>query len=463
LNVESWKLNVERLPITRCGQSQGFAPNSRTATLAAGVQNKLPIRVGHFSTFDVSGGAARAAYRLHRGLVDAGIQSTMVVASKASSDPTVHLVPRSRNVFSKIRRRLRYGFTAREIAAHKASIARGHDLFSSDRIPGGIQVPDRELKLDVIHLHWISWFIDYEDFFARLPPSLPIVWTLHDMNPFTGGCHYDAFCGRFRDQCGRCPALDSDSPNDLSHRIFQRKAEIFGRMAPPRLHIVTPSRWLGDTARESTLLKRFACTVIPYGLDTSVYKPIERGECRKALDIPLDAKAVLFVADANQNKRKGLSLLLDALSLVRDIPGLVLLSIGGAPAGIGGDIPHVAMGQVRDDRLLASVYSAADVLVIPSLQDNLPNTVLEAMACGTPSVGFDVGGIADMIRPGLTGLLAPPRDVPALAGAIRSLLSDENRGRLGGACRDLAVAEYDLKLQARRYLDLYETLINSAR
>jgi glycosyltransferase involved in cell wall biosynthesis len=300
--------------------------------------------------------------------------------------------------------------------------------------------------------------VDWEDFFSALPASIPIVWTLHDMNTFTGGCHYDANCGRYKTGCGECPALDSESPNDLSRAIFKRKAAIFDRLSPERLRIVTPSRWLADAARGSELLKKFSCEVIPYGLDLDVYKPMDRTLCRQELKIPVDAKVVLFVADSNQNKRKGFSLLTEALAQIADIQGLVLASIGGASNSMSASIPYISLGQLQDDKSIAAAYSAADVMVIPSLQDNLPNTVLEAMACGTPAVGFDVGGIPDMIQNGVTGFLAPLRDVNGLAGAVRLALSDENRGQLASACRARAVVEYDSAVQARRYLDLYNSI-----
>jgi glycosyltransferase involved in cell wall biosynthesis len=416
------------------------------------------MRVAHVSSFDISGGAGRAAYRLHRGLLNAGVDSVMVAGSKTSADPTVQLVPPGRNVFAKLRRRLRYGRTTGTIRAHAASIAKGHDVFSSDRIPGATRVADRLLDCDIIQLHWISWFVDWEDFFSALPPAIPIVWTLHDMNTFTGGCHYNAGCSRYATGCGSCPALDSASPDDLSSRIFRRKAAIFESLSPKRLHVVTPSPWLADAAKGSLLLKKFPCTVIPYGLDIEVFKPIDRTACRQVLDIPVDAKVVLFVADSNENKRKGFSLLLEALERVSDIPGLALLSIGGAARTSIGSVPCFSLGQLQNDRFIAAAYSAADVMVIPSLQDNLPNTVLEAMACGTPSVGFDVGGIPAMIRPVETGFLAPPGDVPALAAAIRLAISDANRGNMSLTCRQRAVTEYDLAIQAQRYLELYQSM-----
>lgn len=383
----------------------------------------------------------------------------MVVASKESSDPTVHLVPRSRNIFSKIRRRLRYGFTAREIAAHKAALARGYDMFSSDRIPGGIRVPDEQLQVDLIHLHWITWFIDYADFFSRLPPSLPLVWGLQDMNPFTGGCHYDAGCGRFRDRCGRCPALESDSPNDLSSRILHRKAAVFERLQ--RVHIVAPSRWQADAARSSTLLKRFDCSVIPNALDVAVFQPHDRLKSRAALQIPTDKKVVLFVADSAVQKRKGFDLLVEALKAMHSRSDLFLLSVGSGNPDVAG-IPHLHLGRVSDDQKLAMVYSAVDVFVSPALQEVFGQTITEAFACGTPSVGFDTGGMRDTIRPGVTGYLAPVGDVSALRQAIEKILDDPvARDNMGRNCREIAVAEYSLQTQAKAYLKIYQTLLSS--
>jgi glycosyltransferase involved in cell wall biosynthesis len=421
------------------------------------------MRIVQVCTSDTTGGAARAAYRLHHGLNAEGADSTLLVGTRTSADPRVSLAPRDESIVGIVRRQYDKRWTARNITSHAASIARGFELFSSDHAPEPNRASNALPPCDLVHLHWVTWFVDYERFFSRLPPGLPVVWTLHDMNTFTGGCHYDAGCGRYLGKCGMCPALDSAKSDDLSSEIFLHKSKVFSRYLENRLHLVLPSRWLADTVAKAPLLGRFPRSVIPYGIDTNLYRPIDSKACRQVLGIPPDAKVVLFVAEAMENLRKGFSLLVQALAELTNVPGIFLLSIGKRADDSVAGIPHLSLGTVTNDLLLPAVYGAADVMVIPSLQDNLPNTVLEAMACGTPSVGFDIGGIPDMIRPGVTGFLAPARNVPELAMNIRKILSQGDDQTMSRACREIAVAEYSESVQAKRCIDLYRDLVGTAK
>ena len=280
------------------------------------------------------------------------------------------------------------------------------------------------------------------------------------MEVMTGGCFYNGDCERFMAQCGACPQLGSKSESDLSRQIWQRKLRIYSKHAPGQLHIVTPSRWLGDEVKRSSLLGSFPCTVIPNSLDTVVFAPRSRAAAREVLGIPPDAKVILFIADGVHDPRKGLHLLDQALSGIPANDNCFVVFLGpGQPPGLD-NLPHLHIEPVNNDRFLSFVYSAADVFVAPSLQDNLPNTVLESIACGTPVVGFGVGGIPDLVRPGKTGLLAKPADALDLRRAIFELLGDADRLKaMQTNCRKIAIEEYSLEIQARRYLDLYREAI----
>jgi len=226
------------------------------------------------------------------------------------------------------------------------------------------------------------------------------------------------------------------------------------------LHIVTPSAWLADRVRESTVTAdRFDISVIPYGLDLDAFAPRDRAECRNILGIPADAEVLLFAAHSVSNRRKGFRLLLEALEQIGGRDRLFVLSVGrgapGLPEGLAGR--HV--GYTGEDRLLAVLYSAADLFVLPSLQDNLPATMLESIACGTPVIAFDAGGIPEAVRSGQTGETVPTGDSAALARAISDLLDQPSYlQELRGSCRDTAVAEYRLDIQASRYGELYAAL-----
>jgi glycosyltransferase involved in cell wall biosynthesis len=277
------------------------------------------------------------------------------------------------------------------------------------------------------------------------------------MAPLAGGCHWTNECGKFAEQCGACPQLGSNAEQDVTRTIWLRKRESLAKLDSHQLHVVTPSRWLAAEAGRSSLLSRFQCSVIPYGLDTDTFSPRDRASARRNLGIPPDVKVLLFAADAINVRRKGLHLLLDALRGLHFKEQLVLLSIGrGNPPTVDGFACYHEP-PLDDDERLSYVYSAADIYVAPSEQDNLPNTVLESIACGVPVVAFEVGGIPDAVRPGVTGLLAKPGDPASLRAEIMNLLTnDEKRSEMSSNCRKVAVQEYSLELQAKRYMTLYQ-------
>ncbi|HEV8620724.1 MAG TPA: glycosyltransferase family 4 protein [Nitrospiraceae bacterium] len=418
------------------------------------------MKIVHLSTRDIIGGAARSAYRLHTGLRWLGQESFMFVANRRSDDPTVMAFMPSMDFCSRLRRRLRRDRIARDFARYQSSLPPGFEPFKDDRSEHGADLVKQLPQCDVINLHWIACFVDYPVFFATVPERFSVVWTLHDMNPFTGGCHYDRGCGKFMNGCVRCPQLGSSDRIDLSSKVWERKQLVFDSIDPARLHLVAPSCWMADTVKKSTLLGKFPVTTIPYGIDTADFAPRDRHSARDVLGLPRDGKVVLFAAESVTNRRKGFALLAEVLQDLAEVPGLVLVSMGLGNPITDSSIHHLHLGFVANERWLSIIYSAADVFVIPSLQDNLPNTVLESLACGTPVVGPAVGGIPDVVRPGTTGLLVPPGDADALRDAIVRLLNDPaDRQHMAGECRRIAMEEYSLELQAKRYVALYESLL----
>jgi glycosyltransferase involved in cell wall biosynthesis len=279
------------------------------------------------------------------------------------------------------------------------------------------------------------------------------------MNVFTGGCHYDQNCGGYVKSCGACPQLGSTDEQDLSRQVWTRKRGVFAGRGEKNIQFVANSYWLEAEAKRSSLLSRFPVTTIHYGLDTRTFSPRDRIFSRSVLDLPADAAVVLFVADSVDNKRKGFALLAEALGKLKDRSDLFLLSLGYGNPSLPDTIRHMHLGVVSDDRFLSLIYSAADVFVIPSLQEAFGQTALEAIACGTPVIGFDVGGIPDTVIPRVTGLLVPPGDVDALRSAIVELLEDHaGRKAMSANCRRVAVEKFALDIQARQYVELYESL-----
>lgn len=413
------------------------------------------IRVLHVSTLDC-GGAGIAAYRLHRGLLHLCVDSRMCVLHKSTNDPTVRWIYGVRGSADKRQAislwpglRQHWGETLQRFPGRSQSLC----FFST---PDAVVSLDELVQdFDVINLHWVAGFLDIESM-PKLFAGKKLFWTLHDMNPFTGGCHYAQDCIRYRTGCHDCPQL-GPGPEDIVRAIWNLKLSCYESLD---LTVVTPSRWLGSCSQASRLLGRFPHRVIPNGLDLKHYHPVDRSQARQALGLPTEAQVVLFGASAIGDYRKGFDLFLDAIvRLPHLLEGaeLILAAFGHSEELGRITTPYKLhhLGHLDDATQLSAAYSAADVFVVPSREDNLPNTVLESLACGTPIVGFDIGGLPDMISHRKTGYLAPFPNVNELAEGIAWVLSQ--RGGLRSHCRDRAVDEFSLKVQAQRYRDLYLT------
>jgi glycosyltransferase involved in cell wall biosynthesis len=421
------------------------------------------MRIVHVSIADTHGGAARAAYRLHVALRERGNDSCMFVMRKLTHDPdVVAFQPESSAFLPRAIRRLRRARIRSAFALYRRTRPDGAWLFSDARTEHAAAVVRQLPTGDVLNLHAIAGFVDHEHFFPNLPAGVPIVWRLPEMSPFTGGCHQDEGCGRFAMRCGACPQLGSKSRHDLSHRIWRRKARSLRPLVEAgRIHLVAPSEWIAGQARRSSLLGDCPVTVVPNGLDTEQWRPLDRGVARAALGLPGDARIVLFAAASTQNRLKGLHFAAEAVASLRErVTGLMLATVGfNEPAAPGG-VPLVHLGALQSDRLLRLAYAAADVFVMPSLHESFGQTAVEAMACGVPVVGFAAGGIAETVRDGQTGYLAPVGDVGALRASLEGvLLDDALRKRMGESARALAVSEYDAALQAARFESLYRCLM----
>jgi glycosyltransferase involved in cell wall biosynthesis len=420
------------------------------------------MKILHLSTKESIGGAARGAQRIHSGLQGLGYDSTMFVAHRQSTDPAVHQYSHAHDFVSKVKRRIRSEQIKASMRPYRGVIG-GYELLNDDRTVYTHGFFEQLPPHDLIHLHWISRFVDYRHFFRNVSPRIPMFWTLHDMHPLTGLCHYDRNCGRFTEQCGACPQLHSSNPHDLSYQSWKRKYDVLAALPAESIHLIAPSRWMAAEARRSSLLSRFRVTVVPHGIDTQEYAPVDRGFARERLDLPQDARIILFLAQSITNPRKGFKELRAALQGLGSTDDLLLLSLG--KGGVGSDIGirSVDLGVVENNQMLPLVYSAADVFVMPSLQEAFGYTTIEAMACGTPVIGFDTGGTSDMIQPGRTGVLVPVGDVDALRRAIADLLADrEALEAMSATCRQVVLEHYTIEKQTRRYLELYEAAFSRA-
>jgi glycosyltransferase involved in cell wall biosynthesis len=415
------------------------------------------MKIASLSTFDNQGGAARAAYRLHQGLNQIDVESWILSQSKFSQDPKV-IGAKTSSGIEQIKTGLRLTLDQLPLKRYGK---KDRQLFSPHWLPSKVIEQVAQLNPDLINLHWVSAGYLKIETIAKF--KQPLVWTLHDMWSFTGGCHYNQSCNKFTAACGACPLLGSDKEEDLSRQIWQRKHKAWQDL---NLTVVTPSQWLGENAQASSLFGDRRVEVIPYGLDTETYRPIEQKTARALLKLPQDKQLLLFLSlNATSDKRKGFHLLQPALQQLKQSDWqskLELMVVGASkpekPLELG--FKGHYLGTLQDDLTLALAYSAADVFVAPSLQDNLPNTVLEAIACGTPCVAFDIGGMPDMIEHKQNGYLAQPLAIDDLARGISWTIEDPlRRQQLSQRARTKAEQEFALKIQAQRYQALYQEIL----
>jgi len=415
--------------------------------------------VVHLAQSDSEGGANKAAYRLHNSLLRAGMESVFHCGRKHLDDPSVvpaHL-PGVGDFVSDVVAYLNASGLRRyrDRSGAPFSLMR----FSYGRLDSGLLS-----RADVVCLHWIAGgFLR-----ARQLQAIrkPMVWRLSDAWPFSGGCHYPGSCVGFERACGCCPQLGSRSDNDISRSGILSREVGFRNLD---LTVVAPSRWIADLARRSHLFGKLRVEHIPTGVDLNVFYPRDRSTARARLNLPIEGDLLAFGAlGATTDPRKGYAQLraaLERLAATSDLQ-LTLLTFGSDEANRSAQIsrfPVRHLGPIDDHVSLANVYSAADALVAPSLEDNLPNVVLEALACGTPVVGFAAGGIPDAVEHQSHGYLAPIGASEELARGIAYILSRGGDGKMRANAAAFARLNFDLLKSGERYAELFRELAARAR
>jgi glycosyltransferase involved in cell wall biosynthesis len=417
------------------------------------------MKVLHLCTSDADGGAARGSLWLHEALRRRGVNSLMMVARKSSDDPTILPLPRMSDRLSARIRGVLDDLPLRRYRKTEDS------FWSVGWIPGQIGRVIEEVDPDLVHLHWLgAGFLPI----SALPQiRRPLVWTQRDMWGFTGGCHYTAGCTRYVDQCGACPQLRSEREDDLSRAIFLRKQQHWRGLD---LTLVPISSWMGERVRESALFRNSPVEVIPNGLDTRLFQPAPQAEARRAWDLPADRRIMLYGAlNATRDRRKGFPELLAAVrrfAATESARDTLLVVFGDDEPEDRPDfgIETRYVGMVRDDARLAQLYSAADLYVMPSLQEAFGKTLIESMACGTPVVAFRSGGSVDIIGHEDDGYLARPFVPDDLALGMEWCL-ERLRGddALRRRARAKVEARFDIDIVAGQYCDLYGRVLDKAR
>ncbi|MBE8998644.1 MULTISPECIES: glycosyltransferase family 4 protein [unclassified Nostoc] len=406
------------------------------------------MNVLHINQSDIGGGAAIAGYRLHQGLLQQGVNSKLLVGKVKTDSSLVAAVGHKYRVENQLLR------LTRRLGLNYLHLLSTFDIWKHDFYE----------QADIINFHNLhTGYFNYLGI-PGLTKSKPAIFTLHDMWSFTGHCAYSYDCDRWQQGCGQCPYPETypEIARDNTRLEWQLKDWVYSKS---NLTIVTPSQWLTEQAKKS-ILNRFSIYHIPYGLNTDAYQPLEKDKCKNILGIPADKKVIMFCADGLEDSRKGGDLLVQAIqTLPKALKAetlLLTLGSGGEKVLEVVGIPTLNLGYVSGDRMKSIAYSAADVFIFPTRADNLPLVLQESMACGTPMVSFKVGGVPDLVRPGITGYLAQPEDTQDFCNGIVQLLVDrEQLHKMSENCRAIALQEYTLELQTKRYIELYQQVLQS--
>lgn len=401
------------------------------------------------STSDIYGGAAVAAFRLMHALQSCGDNVLMIVRDKQSNNSQV--VPTGSKWSNKFNFYWERGIIFLQNRFSKKNL---FDVSIANRGNSITELPIFK-EADVIHLHWINQGMLSVDEVAKILSSgKKVVWTLHDMWAFTGICHHAGTCQNYTELCGNCPYLIASSQNDLSHWVFKKKEAAYKNGS---ITFVACSNWLRELAIKSPLTRGHRVTSIPNPIDTKQYYPQDKLAVRKRLNLPEDRKIVLFATVKASDPRKGVDYLLEASRLIAKHSTNIMYLIAGTHGEALVEklnLPAHTLGFVSPDKM-AEVYNAADLFVTPSLQENLPNTLMEAMACGTPCVGFNIGGIPEMISHKENGYLVKYKDAQDLANGILWTLFQADTEMLSTNAREKVLQEYAQESIALQYKNIY--------
>ena len=410
------------------------------------------MRVLIVNTSEKTGGAAVAANRLMEALKNNGVKAKMLVRDKETDQLTVCALPPSW--------RLKWHFLWERLVIWVHLWFRRKHLFEVDIANSGTDItclPEFQ-EADVIHLHWINQgMLSLKDIRKILDTGKPVVWTMHDIWPATAICHYSRGCEQYQSQCVKCPMLPSGR---LAQKGWNHKKQMLDGQ---RITYVCCSEWLASKARNSALLQGQRIVNIPNPIDTRQFCPHDKQQARQMMALPIDRRIILFVSQRVTDPRKGISYFVEAVNLLvsqypemKENTGVAIL--GGHAEEVASQLalPSYPLGYVSELPRIVSAYNAADVFVIPSLEDNLPNTIMEAMACGVPCIGFRVGGIPEMIRHQENGYVAQERDAADLAKGIRFVLDEADHEALSRSCLHHVAQNYSQQSVARQYIEEYQ-------
>ena len=403
------------------------------------------MKVLHIGTKD-TGGAAIAAIRLHRGLLASGVSSSFLFLKRHREVECSYDFKKMLSIRPSLLANIRRLIFRKDTVAYKQKqqlkrFPGTYEGFSFATSDYDITEHPAYQDADIVNLHWVPRFLDYPSFFRK--NKKPLVWTLHDMNPFLGGFHYEGDLER-----------NSEDLRKLSELVLKQKVEA---LKDAKIHIVAPSKWMLNASCRSQAFSSFPHSHIPYGLDLSVFKPLDKHFCREVFNLPQEKTILLFISERIDHQRKGFDLLQNALSGI-DTSSITLCAVGDQTPVSDESIRSIA--GIRDERLMSLLYNAADAFVLASREDNFPNVVLEATACGTPVIAFPIGGIPDIVQNEFNGVIAEgeePTSTSLRQAILRFLNSSAPFDRT--KIRNYTSERYALSDQASAYTALYQQIL----
>lgn len=419
------------------------------------------LKVVHLNTYDGNGGAGRACLRLNLAFQNQQeISSSLFVFYKFGQNPAVKtftntLVKRAYAAFTIVTERLLAKRYLKPVKIPFSFTWFGHSV---------IHHPD-VLAADIIHLHWVNHsFLNPKHLEELYKLNKPIVWTFHDSNAFTGGCHVRYTCDHFENQCGNCPVLINADPEDISHKIWQQKNAAYAQL---KFNIIAPSTWMKNSVSRSSLMQGKQIEVIPNTLETTIFKPQNQQEARSKLNLPTDKFIFLTgFMPSKKDSHKGAAYLLESLELLAaknsiQPADIELVIFGNRNTE---DMPvfpfkTTFLGTIKEDEKLAACYAAADAFLIPSLEDNLPYTVMESLACGTPVIAFTTGGIPDMVQHQQNGFLAEYRSSQSFCDGMAWIINYPVKEALRKNARETVMQHFSEEVIAQKHIELYKSLV----
>jgi glycosyltransferase involved in cell wall biosynthesis len=422
------------------------------------------MKVTLINTSDAGGGAPVASMRLLKALASENVAVSFLAGQKKTNENAVEEV--ENNWWRRLKARFNFLYERLPFIFFQEKDKSVRFAFSTANAGTSIANEPLVKQADILHLHWTnSGFLSIRDLKELVQLGKPIVWTLHDMWTFTGGCHYAGTCNHFTHECGNCFFLRQPAPDDISHIGWLAKQNLYS--AAQNINFVTCSKWLASVARQSSLLKSFPVQAIPNPIDTSLYSPQDKAIARIKWNISPDSKVILFGAANIGDRRKGISYLVEALNYLKEhypqpVPVEVLI-FGKNKHFDTSQLPFTVqeLNTISSQKDLSEIYSLADVFVMPSIEDNLPNTVMESMACGTPVVAFNTGGLPEMIDHQQNGYLAEFKSARDLANGIHQMLFTDQSDQVSAQARNKVLQSFNNQNIARQYIKVYQSLLNA--